>query len=71
MLFSVVPTLGTRGNGHKLGCRRFRLNMRKYFAVQVLELWCRLPVRLWNLLLGDVQKPPGCGPGQLALGGPA
>lgn len=26
--------------------------------------------RLWSFLLGDVQKPPGCGPGHPALGGP-
>jgi len=29
------------------------------------------PERLWDLLLGDLQKPPGNGPGQPALGGPA
>lgn len=27
--------------------------------------------RLWGLLLGELQKPPGHGPGHPALGGPA
>jgi len=36
-LFSVVPSDRTRGNGHKLKQRKFRLNMR------VTEPWNRLP----------------------------
>ena len=40
----MVPGDRTRGNGHDLKHRKFRLNMRKnFFPLRVTEPWPRLP----------------------------
>jgi len=54
----VVPRNRTRGNGHKLEDRKFRLNMRKhFFTLRVMEHWNRFPKRLWILLLWRYSRP--------------
>lgn len=51
--FSMAHTGKIRGNGHKLKCTKFYLNIRK-------STFCMGKVRLWNTLLrelGDIQNP--------------
>jgi len=68
----VVPSDRTRGNGHKLKHRKFRLNMRKnFFPLRVAEHWNKLFRGVVDSPSLEILDLPGCGPAQPAVGDPA
>lgn len=70
-LFFVVPCVRIGGNSYKLTSRMFPVTMRKHlFSLRVTEPWGHVAQTSCGVsVLGDVQKPTGCGTGQLALSG--
>jgi len=66
-----VPRAKTRGHGHKLKHRRFPLSTRSTSALCGNGALAQAAQRLWDLLLGDLPKPPQHSPGHPALGAPA
>jgi len=57
-LFSVVPSDGTRGSGHKLEDNNFHLNTRKnFFTLRVTEPWNKLPMEVVESPFLEILKP--------------
>lgn len=69
----VVPSARIQGNSYKLKSRGFPFTTRKHLcSLLVTEPWEHIAQTNCGVsVLGDVQKPTGCGTGQLAMNGPA
>lgn len=65
----MVPCDKTRGSENKQEPRRFLLNTGKHFSCEGDGALAQVAKRGYGVsLFGHLQEPPGCDPGQLALG---
>lgn len=67
-LFSVMPSERTRVNGHKLEQKRLSEHKKMLFYCEGDGAPAEVAQRGVVSLLGDIQRPSGHGPGQLAVG---
>jgi len=72
-LFSVVPSDRSRGNGRNLKCMKLHLNTKNptFYSGGDQTLTQVSQIGFEVSLFGNIKKPSGHDPGQLAMGGPA
>lgn len=68
-LFSVVPTVRAKGNGHKLNHMKFHLSTGKIFCnVRIIKRWKKVPREIEGSPFMAIQHSTGHGPWQSSLG---